>query len=271
MRTSALALASAVHPRFRPFVKVSNDNQWAENVVMLGSGPYMAAVADSDVACPGRGIRIPGWREFVAWATHVTYGGAGITTNRIKGAGTEPLDGGWGLNPGALTTSITDTALFDPSPEARVAGASTQQTTAANVPNDTYQVVVTITASAGRAITEFGLFDTTTAAPQTTTGSTISTTGVTSISVASTTGFTTGGFAQIDSEVVSITGSSAGTLTVARGVRGSTAATHATAANVVGGEGLAGGNQYMKGDFAVINLNNGDSIQFTAKVQYVPT
>ena len=52
------------------------------------------------------------------------------------------------------------------------------------------------------------------------------------------------------------------------GNRGSTAATHSNGAAVVGGEALAGGNMFMKGDFSVINLNTGDSIQFTAKLQY---
>src|SRR5579864_8113760 len=117
------------------------------------------------------------WRDWIMeMATHMTYGGAAISTNRLNGGGTAPVNAGWGLNPGAATTAITDTALFDPAPEARVAGTFTQQTTAANVPNDTAQVVATITASSTRAITEFGLFDTATAAPQTTLGATISTT-----------------------------------------------------------------------------------------------
>lgn len=212
---------------------------------------------------------IPSWKKFRTWmATHMTYGGAGITTNRINGMGTAPVNGGWGLNTGGLTCAVTDTALYVPSGEARVAGAYSQQTTAADVPNDTSQVIVTIQASATRAITEFGLFDVLTAAPQTTATATV-TAGAGTISVASTAGFAAG-YAQIDAEVVQISSATAGVLTVTRGKRGSTSAAHASGVTIVGGEGLAGGNMFMKGDFSVINLNNGDSIQFTARVQLLP-
>lgn len=262
MRTSALSIVSKLG-RYRPILKVSDDNQWSSQMAPLGNGPYMAAVADSNA-----GVSLPTWKDFMSWmATHMTYGGTGITTNRLQGSGTTPLNGGWGLNTAALTTSITDTALFDPAPETRVAGTYTQQTT--TYPNDTAQVVVTIQASSTRSITEFGLFDATTAAPQTTAASTISTSSITTISVASTTGFTAGFYAQIDSEVVSITGSSAGTLTVGRGARSSVAATHISGTAIVGGEGSS--NLSMKGDFASIGLSTSDSVQFTAKQIYAPS
>lgn len=263
MRTSALSLVSRLHGKFHPILKVSGENQWSEQMGVLAGGPYMAAVASNDV-----GVELPSWRDFIAWmATHMTYGGTGITTNRINGGGTTPLNGGWGLNTVGLTTSISDTALFVPSAEARVAGAYTQQTT--TYVNDTSQVIVTIQASATRAITEFALFDATTVAPQTTAASTVSTASIVSISVAATTGFTNGMYAQLDSEVVSITSSTAGFLTVARGQRGSTAATHILGTAIVGGEGSS--NMYMKGDFATINLSSGDSIAFTAKSQFSPS
>jgi hypothetical protein len=95
-------------------------------------------------------------------ATFVTDTGLGITTNRLKGAGTEPLNVGWGT--GAGTTARTDTTLFT---EALVtlaagttdhtAGTSTQQTT--NSTNDTYQVVATRTATGGGTVTNAGLWD----------------------------------------------------------------------------------------------------------------
>ena len=88
-------------------------------------------------------------------ATVLTNAGKAITTNRLKGAGTEPLFVAWGT--GAGTAAITDTTLFTESAEARTSGTSTQQTTTTT--NDTYQVVGTITASATRAITNAGLFD----------------------------------------------------------------------------------------------------------------
>lgn len=88
-------------------------------------------------------------------ATVLTSAGKAITTNRLKGSGTEPNYVAWGT--GAGTAAVADTTLFTESAEARVAGTSTQQTT--TVTNDTYQVVGTLTASAGRTITNAGLFD----------------------------------------------------------------------------------------------------------------
>jgi hypothetical protein len=85
-----------------------------------------------------------------------TNAGKAITTNRLKGAGSEPNYIAWGT--GAGTAAAADTTLFTEASEARVAGASTlQQTTVAN---DTYQVVGTMTvAGAGKTITNAGLFD----------------------------------------------------------------------------------------------------------------
>jgi hypothetical protein len=95
-------------------------------------------------------------------ATVVTNTGRGIVTNRLKGAGTEPLNVGWGT--GAGTAGVTDTTLFT---EALVsgsaggtdhtAGVSTQQTT--TVTNDTYQVVATRTATGAFSVTNAGLWD----------------------------------------------------------------------------------------------------------------
>ena len=88
-------------------------------------------------------------------ASLIVNTGRAIVTNRLKGAGTEPLNLAWGT--GAGTTAATDTTLFTEGPEARTAGTSTQQTTTTT--NDTYRVVGTITASAGRTVTNAGLFD----------------------------------------------------------------------------------------------------------------
>lgn len=119
-------------------------------------------------------------------ATVLTNAGKAITTNRLKGAGTEPTYVAMGT--GAGTAAAGDTTLFT-EVETRTNGTSTQQTT--SVTNDTYQVVGTIAATAGRAVTNAGLFD-----------------------------------------------------------------------------ASSGGNLFMKGDFATVNLANGDSIQFTMKVVY---
>lgn len=96
-------------------------------------------------------------------ATLVVNGGKGIITNRIKGAGTEPLNVGWGT--GAGTTAAADTTLFteklvDLTTSAgtdHTAGTSTQQTTTTS--NDTYQVVATRTATGAGTVTNAGLFD----------------------------------------------------------------------------------------------------------------
>jgi hypothetical protein len=95
-------------------------------------------------------------------ATLVVNGGKGIITNRLKGAGTEPLNVGWGT--GAGTTAAADTTLFT---EALVtlaagttdhtAGTSTQQTTTTT--SDTYQVVATRTATGSGTVTNAGLWD----------------------------------------------------------------------------------------------------------------
>ena len=92
-------------------------------------------------------------------ATIFTDAGKAITTNRLKGAGTEPNYVGWGT--GAGTAAVADTTLFTESAEARVAGTSTRVTT--TVANDTYQVVGTLTASGAKTITNVGLLDAVTA------------------------------------------------------------------------------------------------------------
>jgi hypothetical protein len=97
-------------------------------------------------------------------ATFVLDGGLDIVTNRIKGAGTEPLNVGWGTAAG--TTARTDTTLFteklvDLTTSAgtdHTAGTSTRQTT--NTTNDTYQVVATRTATGAGTVTNAGLLST---------------------------------------------------------------------------------------------------------------
>lgn len=89
-------------------------------------------------------------------ATVFTHAGKAITSNRVKGSGTEPNYVAWGT--GAGTAAVGDTTLFTEASEARVAGTSSQQTTTQT--NDTYQVIGTITcAGSGKTITNAGLFD----------------------------------------------------------------------------------------------------------------
>lgn len=97
-------------------------------------------------------------------ANVLSNAGRAILTNRIKGGGTEPLFIGWGTAAG--TSAVTDTTLFTEARSTsvsggnvnRVSGTSTRTTT--SVANDTYQVVGTLTADAGKTITNVGTFDT---------------------------------------------------------------------------------------------------------------
>lgn len=98
-------------------------------------------------------------------ATFVVDGGLDITTNRLRGAGTEPLNVGWGT--GAGTTTRADTTLFTEAlvtlaagSTDRTAGTSSRVTT--NTTNDTYQVVATRTATGAGTVTNAGLWDATT-------------------------------------------------------------------------------------------------------------
>jgi hypothetical protein len=96
-------------------------------------------------------------------ATFVTDAGLDITTNRLKGSGTEPLNIGWGT--GAGTTTRADTTLFteklvDLTTSAgtdHTAGTSSRVTTTTT--NDTYQVTGTRTATGAGTVTNAGLFD----------------------------------------------------------------------------------------------------------------
>lgn len=91
---------------------------------------------------------------------HIVNVGLGIQTNLIGGlGGTVPKYVGQGTGTG--TTALTDTDLFTPTTEARVAGTVTRLTTTQT--NDTLQVQGTITAAAAETITNAGVFDAATA------------------------------------------------------------------------------------------------------------
>lgn len=85
----------------------------------------------------------------------LTDKGKEIIVDRIMGSGTEPKYVAWGT--GAGTAAATDTTLFTESSESRTAGTSSKVTVTTT--NDTYQVVGQIVATAGRTITNAGLFD----------------------------------------------------------------------------------------------------------------
>jgi len=91
-------------------------------------------------------------------ANVLTNAGKAIISGRMFGSTptqTEPRHVAWGT--GAGTAAAADTTLFTEAAEARTAGTSSQVTT--TVTNDTHQVVGTITAAAGKTITNAGVFD----------------------------------------------------------------------------------------------------------------
>lgn len=215
-------------------------------------------------------------------ATVVTNQGHNVITGRMIGATptqAEPKNLGHGSGSG--TSAVTDLTLFAEdtggSPTyARTAGSSSQVTTA--IANDTYQATGTVTAGHAIGVTNAALFDQTGLPAQTTLTSNPLTSGATSMTVTSATGFPGSGnyLIQIDSEVIQVTaGQGTTTWTIVRAQNGSTAASHnqnaviMEAGTTAAGGGTGGGGQMlMKGDFAVINLATNDSITYTAKVQF---
>jgi hypothetical protein len=211
-------------------------------------------------------------------ANAITRKAKEIFSGRLIGSSptqAEPKNIAWGLNPNALTAAATDVAMFQESAEARVAATSSQITT--TYTNDTYQLVGTITASAGRSITEFGAFDSTTQ-PTTNTVAAGGVVGSNSSTALNTgTNFSPGNnnFIQIRNEVMKVTaGSGTSALTVTRAQNGSSAISTITAADVVtpgnppGQTGITGGSMMIHCDFSVVTLSSGDSIQFTLQIQF---
>ncbi len=218
----------------------------------------------------------------MANANTATYSGRSILWRLVKGAGTEPKNIAWGDS--TVTASANPNVnLFKPQTEARVAGTSTMTTTTQL--GDTYQVVGTLTCAVGaKTITEAGLFDTTTASPQTTVSASM-TASQTTVSIGAASGIAASSYyRQIENETVLCSaGSNSTTETITRGALGSTAAVHASGvATTVGGDGGAasggatsgqspatavgaaqGGSMFAHADFAGIALNVSDSINFT--------
>jgi len=215
-------------------------------------------------------------------------GGAGSTT---------PLNIGWGVGGVSGITTVTGSAFTDvnlfgsvallSSPESRVAGTATILTTT-NL-GDTFQVTGTVTALASRAITEVGLFDTNTSLSAQATCATLTTSATSVVIGANTRALPASNnyYAQIENEVVLVTGGQGtSTLTFTRGAFSTASTTHAANAYItVGGDGQAyianntcsnatydaiganGGSMFVHADFAVINLLTNDSIAFTLKIQ----
>ena len=95
-------------------------------------------------------------------ATVVVDGGLAIVTNRITGAGTEPLYIGWGT--GAGTAGVTDSTLFTEALVSLAAGTSdhttgTSSRVTSSTTNDSYRVTGTRTATGAGTVTNAGLWD----------------------------------------------------------------------------------------------------------------
>lgn len=200
---------------------------------------------------------------------------------------------GWGY-PGGTggptnTALITDVNLFGPGIESRV--AATTGLASANQLGDTIVFTGTITATGTRTINEVGLFESSSQSPTGVTNSTAANATTTTVGLAGAgaANLVTAGvyLAQWDNEIVAVTaGAGSNTLTVTRGVLGSTAAAHnASVPFTAGGDGGAhaanssigvatwspisanGGSIIAHCDFANIGLNLNDSIAFTLKTQ----
>lgn len=171
------------------------------------------------------------------------------------------------IGTGTVAAAATDRALHQEITTgggARGAATATQVTT--SITNDTTQLTKTYTFTASFAVTEEGIVDNTTAPIQpTTTQSRINTD--TTVTVSSGTGITNNDYLQWEAEIVQVTsGGGTGTLTIARGQLGTTAASHAsgTTLNDITANGAT---LLARQQFSAINVVNGDSIQFTHKYQ----
>jgi hypothetical protein len=211
-------------------------------------------------------------------AVVVTAKGKEILAARLIGSTptqTEPKFIGWGTQNGlALTAAATDVAPFAESAESRTTGTASQVTTTTT--NDTYQLVGTITATGTRAINEVIIADSATkpAAAAVAAGGVVGSAVSTTLNTAAT--FTPGNsnYIQIRTEVMLVTAGSGSTaLTVTRGQNGSSAISTIAAADIVqpgnppGQTGITGGSLLLHADHGVNNLNSGDSIAYTLKVQ----
>jgi hypothetical protein len=216
--------------------------------------------------------------------TVATFAGRGIIWQRMKSLGAEAKNIQWGQSYASFVTgsASANVNLFNPATEARTTGASSILTTTQL--GDTYQVTGTIVcATAAKTITEAGLFDTVSPVSPTTTVTNSLAAGTTSLTLGTSLAGAAGNFyAQLEQETILVTGAASTTLTVTRGVLGTTAVVHSAAVPItMGGDGGVGGwttsqtvnsasmtaswggNLFIHADFAPIALNVNDSISFT--------
>jgi hypothetical protein len=202
----------------------------------------------------------------------VTAKGRELVWNRMQGNGSEPKNLAWGNNPNSLTEDAADVAMFKEAAESRVPGTSTLVTTTTT--SDTYQVTGTFTSGSAQTIAEVGLSDSASKPAATTLSSGINN-SVTSLTVASASGFPGSGnyYIQIDSEVMQVTGGQGTTTwTVTRGALGTTGASHSSGATVTGGNApgstaVTNGSLLFHSAHGAQVLANGDQVSYTLKIQ----
>jgi hypothetical protein len=172
------------------------------------------------------------------------------------------------LGTGTLSVGATDMALFIEATgngSNRVAATASQVTT--SVTNDTTQLVHTWNFTTSFAITEEGIFDGTTAPVQ----NTINNSGGYNASATSLTvtanSIVNNDYVQWEQEIIQVTsGGGTTTLTVVRAQKGTSAASHANGTTL--NDITANGNNLLAHQgFSAVNVNNGDSLQCTHKVQ----
>lgn len=223
----------------------------------------------------------------MANVVHMTRTGANVMISRFISTATyanETLHLGWGTGgtgtetPGGappFTASISDVAMFQEAAESRVTLSSITTTT---FTNDTYTVTGTITSGSGQTITEVGMFDSNTKPASSTVNTLISSSGTTSVVLASGTGFATSYpyDVQVGVEVMQVSNLTGATLTVTRGANGTTAQTSIPVGEIVT-QGVAGGQTVITGNvcflhasFTGLVLNTSDSISFTINTTLVP-
>ena len=89
-------------------------------------------------------------------AVAFTHAGKAYVTSLLDGGSPAQMEYiAWGT--GTTTAAEGQTALVIPSAEARVVGTTSQETT--TQPDDTYQVVATLTSESSQDIAEAGLFN----------------------------------------------------------------------------------------------------------------
>jgi hypothetical protein len=228
----------------------------------------------------GKFLRLSGTEVRIPFLTG-SYGTVMYNHNLITNVGHAAANGkltnqgGYGnflniaVGSGSETAAATDMALsYEATTSGMARGAATASQVTTTITNDTAQLTKTFTLSSGTlGVTEAGIFDSSSGPTVTTLSAAISSTSATSASVTSGTGIANNDFLQIDNEIVQVTaGGGTTALTISRGQKGTTAATHSSGAGVVDFT-AGGGNCLAKQTFAVVNLSANDSISLTWKVQ----